>query len=77
MKEPQITFNELMKELDNYRDTKFVLTKDQKDFILKCRENKNPITWTKMSELWAKLGWGRMPISTLRDKYRKIKIGEL
>ena len=80
MKDTKITFNELMKELDKYRGshtTTINLTDEQKKFILTCRDNPKPVTWIKMSELWTKLGWGKMPPSSMAFRYNKIKNGEL
>lgn len=73
-KDVVISFTELMNELDSFRTrshSRIVLTKEQKQFINKCRNHTNPVSYSVMAELWAKAGWGKINKSTVRDLYLK------
>jgi len=62
MSEMSFTFEDLMKEVDNYIPRKTMeiqITPQQKEFIVKARERK--MSYTVMAELWSKVeGWGKM-----------------
>jgi hypothetical protein len=77
MKEPKhISFDELMKNLDQFRGsagTNFELSKDQKEFLLRCRDHNFPVIYPKMAELWQGLGWGDISTDSLRRLYLKAK----
>ena len=68
------TWETLQKELDNYRKPLAFseLSDQQIDFIKKCRETKRPISFSEMSKLWAKLGWGEIRGNTLSAWYNRI-----
>lgn len=69
-----ITYAELMKELDKHRTMyKSKLTKEQENFILKCRDNESPVTYPVMVKLWERTGWGKIGTTTLRNHYKKLK----
>ena len=72
---PEITYGQLMKELDKYRPSRFSgnFTKQQDEFILKCRNSENPVSWDKMVELWTKLSWSKIGRSAIRERYNKLK----
>ena len=72
---PKITYGQLMKELDKYRPNRVSgdYTKQQDEFILKCRDSKNPVSFNKMTELWTKLGWSKISKSALRLRWYKLK----
>ena len=70
------TWESLQKELDGYRERKkgvMNITEDQKDFILKCRDNDRPVPYPQMVMLWEKLGWGNISRCPLRDYYNALK----
>lgn len=72
---PNISYNELMKELDKYRVSggKISFTKEQDKFILECRDKKKGcVPYPKMLELWLKLGWGKISNKTLMSRYREL-----
>ena len=63
-----------MKELDKHRSkVRYILTDEQKKFILKCREHANPVPYSQMSVLWKKLGWGYMAETSIRNHYKKMQ----
>lgn len=69
-------FKQVMKSLDQFRVGKtktIVLTKEQKEFLLSCRDNAVPVTWDKIAELWEEIGWGATTSSTMVRRYRLIK----
>ena len=74
MKEIKITYNELMKSLDQFRvkPKRCSLTEEQKKFLLRCRDNPKPIPYNKMAELWSKL-WGEIKETSIRNRYLSIK----
>lgn len=67
-----ITYTELMKSLDSFREKGVKITKEQRNFIIACRENEKPITYEKMAELWSNL-WGKTSLYFMRTKYLEIK----
>jgi hypothetical protein len=70
------TWESLQKELDTYRikGNEKHFTPEQKEFLLKCRDNENPIPYSKMAELWEKLGWGKVAYHSMREWYKKVKL---
>lgn len=71
-----ITFSELMKTLDEfrgYRRTPKELTKEQKTFLLKSRDNDCAVPYSQMAKLWTRVGWGKMNASTVRRLYLDLK----
>lgn len=66
-------FIELKKQLDSYRGsaTRIELSKDQIEFLKLCREHEAPISYRKMSELWEKLGWGKLDEFRINRIYNK------
>ena len=76
MKEPVITFEELMKELEKFRinrSRKRLLTKHQEKFIKKCRDYPIPVPYIQMAELWERAGWGKVGASTMRTYWKDLK----
>lgn len=72
-----ITYSDLMKELDKYRPA-FArqidrLSDEQVKFLITCREHSHPITYPVMCELWEKLGWGKTTDTSMRRYYDKVK----
>ena len=76
MIEDKITFEELMKEVENHRGAKYekerVFTEEQKKFFVACRENNSPVAYEKMSLLWEKAGWGKLSAHTIRRAWVKM-----
>ena len=71
-------FKQVMKSLDQFRGTsksRVTLTKDQKEFLLKCRDHEQPISWTKTTELWNQIGWPQITETAIRNRYRIAKNG--
>ena len=67
----EITYSELMKELDKFRvtdRTRIKLTPEQETFIKKARLHKNPIQYGEMVKLWEKVGWGKINKSAIRNR---------
>lgn len=67
-----ITYSELMKTLDKFRLSRTntrVLTKEQKNFLIASRQNPNPVPFKIMSDLWIKVGWGKMSSTSLQRIY--------
>ena len=65
-----------MKSLDSYRKknkSKIKITKEQREFLIECREHPMPVHWADMAELWKELGWGDYSSTALRQRYNKIK----
>lgn len=60
----------LKKDIDKYRDrrTTIPLTLEQEEFIVLCRDHPLPISYTKMADLWVKVGWYRISKTTLRER---------
>lgn len=79
MKKPeQITYNELMKGLDQFRERSSrakPITKEQKEFLIKCRKNPKPISYYKMAQLWSKV-WSPIGRTTIWEKCEKIGLVE-
>ena len=69
------TYESLMKDLDQYRGsvTWNNITGEQRDFIIKCREHPQPISFPKMAVLWEKLEWGKIKGNSIQNIYDKIK----
>jgi hypothetical protein len=44
-------------EIINRRQTKYVLTKEQAEFVKYCREKNPPISWRNIVVLFKKRGW--------------------
>ena len=56
-----ITLDEIYEEMDKLRRKQSILTQDQKEFILSCRDkNKGLVSYEDMVILWNKAGWGRI-----------------
>lgn len=75
MKEPHISFEELMKEVEEVRK-KYTygiksLTKDQLQFLEVCRGKVPPVPYREMKRLWEKVGWGKTSDATMRRHYYK------
>lgn len=69
-----ISYGELMAELDKHRYTKeVVLTKEQVEFMLKCREGNRCVSFSRMAILWERLGWGKVCQATLYNRYQKLR----
>jgi len=70
-------FNSFKKNFTKYQNSKTCvyekLTKEQKEFIFLCRDNDNPISFTKMTELWSELGWGYRSSEVMRKSYIYLK----
>lgn len=67
-----LSFSTVLKNLDDYRGAKKTskpLTKQQIEFLKKCREHDNPVPYPDMAKLWKQLGWGDFSPSSLRLKY--------
>jgi hypothetical protein len=67
---------DVLKELDSLRGRdvkKLIVTPEQKEFLLKCRDHANPVTYGKMAVLWEELGWGEIAQESLRARYMFAK----
>ena len=49
------------------------MSKEQKEFLIMCRDNNTPITFSKMKELWFELGWGYISDEAIRKRYIYLK----
>lgn len=69
------TYESVLKELDSYRNIsrEDLMTEDQKNFLIKCRDNEHPVPFIKMASLWEKLGWGKMSKTTIHKYYTDLK----
>ena len=69
----KITFEELMSEVEKLKklSTK-QLSEEQKQFILKARSPEYMIPVYKMSELWEKVGWGKISKTTLFLRIKEV-----
>lgn len=82
-KGPKVSYSELMKKVNeikgNANPYRIVLTKEQKDFLILCREKKIPaLSFVQAAELWNSVdGWKTMSPESLRNYYEKIKKGNL
>ena len=71
-------FKTFKKNIDRYRSRgKIVLTKEQREFLLLCREGEQPVSYVKMADLWQQLGWGEVSKSGIEERYKKVKAGKL
>ena len=68
-------FKKLMQGLDKYREKppRYTLTDEQKEFILKCRDNEKPVTYEIMVSLWKELGWGDIGVTSMVSRYKRLK----
>ena len=68
-------FKKLMQGLDKYREKppRYVLTDEQKEFLLKCRDNEKPVPYDTMAKLWKQLGWGDIGVTSIVTRYKKLK----
>jgi hypothetical protein len=71
--EPTINSAELIAELDKYRPKAVELTEEQYQLIRAAREHERQVTWLTLMELFKDKGWGRIPATTLREKYTRAK----
>lgn len=70
------SYSEVMKSLDKFRGHKKTskpLTKQQIEFLKKCREHENPVPYLDMTKLWKDLGWGDYSASAIRLKYKQLQ----
>ena len=68
-----IRFDELMREIDKYRSHREIkINEQQREFIKACRESDNKVTWPVMTELWERLGWGRISVTAMRVRSHRI-----
>lgn len=74
-KEKLKKLKEVLNSLDSYRKKIVELNKEQMDFVDKCRNHKNPVSFQKISELLYEI-WGvEISDEWLRRKYlRYIQI---
>ena len=70
---PEITMGEWMAALDRVRPELPDLTDEQYIFIKYARENDSPVPWKAVLDLWEKHGWGRIPKTTLLDRYDRAR----
>lgn len=71
-------FKTFKKNVNKYRSkAKIVLTKEQREFIMLCREGDAPVSYRKMADLWQELGWGEMSKSGMEERSKKVKAGKL
>lgn len=68
---PRITFEEVMRTLDQYRTQCY--TKEQDQLIVEARSKEPPVEYGKLAELWAKLGWGQTNPDRLRKRWLRLK----
>lgn len=68
-------YKEIMNNLNRFKTIKkkCELTKEQKEFLLKCREGNNVVSWDTMAKLWEEIGWGKITSSGLRYLHKKIR----
>lgn len=69
-------FKQVMKNLDTFRTGKpshLIITDEQKEFLIACRENPMPVSWDKVATLWEEIGWGTISSTAVRGRYRLIK----
>ena len=72
MSKNQITFNELMTELDKHRQPTG-LTEEQIKFLKSARDEKKGIVpYPKIRELWIQKGWDAIALTTLRNRCVEI-----
>ncbi|MHA1933495.1 MAG: hypothetical protein ACW96X_13200 [Promethearchaeota archaeon] len=77
-KEPVISYDELMDELENHRSDvehprPLELTEYQRKFIIKCRSGERPVPYDKMVKLWKKAGWPERQSTSMRRYWYQIR----
>lgn len=73
-----ITYSELMKEVEKLRNKsvrRLNFTKEQREFILSCRDKKPQVSFKNMCVLWEKAGWGDAEIYNMFSWYKYVKYG--
>lgn len=81
MKKKTTTKFEAMKsKLDKYRvrgkrSDAIVVTDEQRQFLILCRDHESPVTWAKTAELWEELGWGTKSHQQLKQRYDLMQKG--
>ena len=72
-----LKFAEFKKNINQYYKPKPCIyenmTKEQKEFLLLCRDNVNAVPFNKMAELWEELGWGKTSTENVRKRYLFLK----
>lgn len=66
----------VMASLDNYRSAVSrvkPLTKEQIDFLKKCREHDHPIAYPNMVMLWEQCGWGKISTTAIRNRWSLVE----
>ena len=75
-REGELTFSydEVLAQLDQHRKPLAFteITDQQREFIIRCRDNPRPVTYVKMAEFWKDLGWGPIAPTTLTSWTLKI-----
>jgi hypothetical protein len=76
--ELSFTFEQVMNEMDKYREKRYVsgvdyLTPEQIRFIKTARENARPVSYSIMTTLWIKTGWGKVSSATLANYHHTLK----
>lgn len=67
------TYEQVLRSLDEHRPSYTrEMTKEQKEFLIKCRDHERPVQWSEMARLWEKLGWGKITNDGLRRRYGRI-----
>jgi len=70
-------FKNFKKNFNKYQPVKETvfsrMSKEQKEFLIMCRDNNTPITFSKMKELWFELGWGYISDESIRKRYIYLK----
>lgn len=76
MKQPKpISMDEIYTEMEKFRlSTRGVeLTNDQKEFLRRGRSGKKLVTYSNLSRLWEKAGWGKITDEGVRQHWRRLK----
>ena len=75
--EGKMDFKNFKKNFNKYQPVKETvfgrMSKEQKEFLIMCRDNNTPITFSKMKELWFELGWGYISDEAIRKRYIYLK----
>jgi hypothetical protein len=75
------TYKEVLKNLDTYRrinrSDSIAVTKEQKEFLLACRDHECPISYEKIAMLWVDIGWKPISRQQIKMRYDFIKSGKL
>jgi len=70
-------FTDFKKNISQYQKPKStvysLMSGEQIEFLLMCRDSGKPIPFTKMAELWEELGWGRSATEIIRKRYLYAK----